>query len=70
MYQNINGVQQAVNGQFVLLNGNTVGFSIGTYDTTADLVIDPTLTYSTYNGGSTGIAGIRRHRSRLQRGRR
>ncbi len=39
-------------GRFKLLGGNTIGFSIGHYDHTQPLVIDPVLTYSTYFGGS------------------
>ncbi len=58
VYQTINGVQQPVTGQYVLLGGNQVGFSIGTYDTTQPLVIDPTLTYSTYLGGSNNEYGL------------
>src|SRR5581483_10573375 len=39
----------------------TVGFHLADYDTTRDLVIDPTLVYSTYYGGSLneGINGNR-----------
>ena len=37
-----------------MLNGATqASFSIGTYDTSRPLVIDPTLTYSTHVGGSS-----------------
>jgi len=34
-----------------------IGFSIGDYDPSRELVIDPTLSYSTYLGGTTGIEG-------------
>ncbi len=44
IYQNIGGVRQSVAGQFVL-NGNTVGFQVGAYDHTRQLVIDPTIIY-------------------------
>ncbi len=50
-----------VGGRYVLLAGNRVGFEVGAYDHSRPLVIDPTLSYSTYLGGSnyeypTGIA--------------
>ena len=35
-----------------------VGFSIGTYDTTRPLVIDPTLSYATYVGGNNDEYGL------------
>jgi hypothetical protein len=35
-----------------LLAKNSITFRLGTYDHTRDLVIDPTLAYSTYLGGS------------------
>jgi len=53
--------REMVEGRFVLLSGNWVGFELGSYDQGRELVIDPTLEYSTYLGGSdqdyaTGIA--------------
>jgi hypothetical protein len=53
VYQDIGGVRQSVAGKFVLA-GNTVGFQVGTYDPTRPLVIDPTLSYSSYIGGYAG----------------
>ena len=55
VYQQASGSasqRQAVDGRFVLLAGNSVGFVIGRYNTGRELVIDPTLEYSTYLGGS------------------
>jgi hypothetical protein len=52
VYQLIAGRQQAVEGEFVLRGGNRAGFSIGPYDATRELVIDPNLSFSTYFGGT------------------
>jgi hypothetical protein len=51
MYQVVNGVRQAVSGQY-LVQGGQVGFQVGAYDPSLPLVIDPALIYSTYFGGS------------------
>ncbi|MGA8431898.1 MAG: SBBP repeat-containing protein [Candidatus Sulfotelmatobacter sp.] len=50
-YQETNGIRQAVDARFVV-HENRVSFSLGTYDRSRQLVIDPTVTYSTYLGGS------------------
>jgi hypothetical protein len=51
IYQaNANG-KKAVNGRFVLLADNRVGFEIGAYDHQRELVIDPALDFSSYFGG-------------------
>ena len=52
IYQQIEGREQLVEGGFVLRSANRVGFEIGPYDRTRELIIDPILTYSTYFGGS------------------
>jgi len=41
-----------VSGGFRRLAGNRIGFTVGPYDHSRDLVIDPVLSYSTYFGGS------------------
>ena len=41
----------AVSGSFRQLANNKIGFAIGPYDHSRELVIDPTLSYSTYLGG-------------------
>jgi FG-GAP-like repeat/Beta-propeller repeat len=51
VYQNRHGVEEAVEGQFVLLESDTVGFRIGKYDSGLPLIIDPKFIYSTYFGG-------------------
>jgi hypothetical protein len=53
MYQNIAGARKTVEGSFKLLATNSVGFSVGRYNHTEPLIIDPVLMYSTYFGGSS-----------------
>ena len=55
--------RKLLDGRYVLLAGNRVGFEIPNYDKTKPLVIDPVLTYSTYLGGSGdenpyGLGGV------------
>ncbi len=52
VYQSVAGRQHPVDGRFVLRAANRVGFEIGAYDRSRELVIDPTVSYSTYFGGS------------------
>lgn len=52
VYQEINGKRRMIAGQFALPDAHTAGFRLGRYDRTRPLVIDPTLVYSTYLGGS------------------
>ena len=52
VYQMKDGQRQPVQGHFAVLAKNTVGFALGGYDQSRELVIDPTLAYSTYLGGS------------------
>jgi hypothetical protein len=51
-YQEKDGRRQPVAGQFTLLARNTVGFKLGDYDRSRELVIDPVLGYSTYISSS------------------
>ncbi len=52
IYQSAGNRQQSVEGRFVLRAANRVGFEIGAYDRSRELVIDPLLEFSTYFGGS------------------
>jgi len=52
MYQEVAGRRQAVEGAFVLRAANRVGFAVGAYDRSRELIIDPILNFSTYFGGS------------------
>jgi beta-propeller repeat-containing protein len=51
-YQENKGVRQPVEARFLLQSANQVGFVLGNYDRTRELVIDPTLSFSTYLGGA------------------
>jgi beta-propeller repeat-containing protein len=51
-YQQENGSRQLVDARFVVKGKNQVSFDLGSYDRSRELVIDPTVTYSTYFGGS------------------
>ncbi|HWY70444.1 MAG TPA: SBBP repeat-containing protein [Terriglobales bacterium] len=50
--------RQLVDGHFVLLAANRVGFEVGAYDKTRTLIIDPVLSYSSYLGASNFDFGI------------
>jgi hypothetical protein len=57
LYQQSGGVRQSVAGHFVLEGNGQVGFSVGSYDRSQALIIDPILSYSTYLGGSGSDSG-------------
>ncbi len=48
----IDGIRRPVEGRFRLAANNTVAFTLGKYDHSKALVIDPVLAYSTYLGGN------------------
>jgi hypothetical protein len=52
VYQEIDGKRREVRGRYALDGQGHVRFEVAAYDTTERLVIDPTLAYSTYLGGS------------------
>ncbi|PLS76491.1 MAG: hypothetical protein CYG61_01665 [Actinobacteria bacterium] len=57
IYQEIGGRRRAVSGGFKLQPRNEVGFSLGSYDHTRPLVIDPVVAYATYLGSKDGDEG-------------
>jgi uncharacterized repeat protein (TIGR01451 family) len=52
VYQREGDRQKPVAGHFVLRDANRVGFEIGSYDRSRELIIDPVLDFSSYFGGS------------------
>jgi hypothetical protein len=58
IYQEGASGRVAVEGRFVLEGDGIVGFSIGSYDRSLPLVIDPVLSYSTLLGGSNSDAAM------------
>jgi hypothetical protein len=59
-YQQQNGARQAVDARFILKANNQVGFELGNYDRSRELVIDPSVSYSysTYLGGNGNDEGF------------
>ncbi len=57
VYQGVSGERIYVDGEYVLLDSRTVGFRVGAYDRSRALVIDPTLAYSTFLGGTGSDQG-------------
>ena len=51
-YQKNNSERQPVEARFVLQAHNQVSFELGDYDRSRELVIDPSVTYATYLGGT------------------
>jgi hypothetical protein len=52
IYQQASGTRHEVKGKYVLRRGHELSFEVASYDTARPLIIDPTLVYSTYLGGS------------------
>ena len=52
IYQVVEGGRREIPGGYVLSETSQVSFEVGGYDHTRALIIDPTLVYSTYLGGS------------------
>jgi len=57
IYQEVSGHRRKIRGGYVLKGHAQAGFQVASYDATKPLVIDPSLTFSTYLGGSGGDQG-------------
>jgi len=57
VYQEIGSERVTVDAAFTLYDAQTYGFEVGRYDPRYPLVLDPTLLYSTFLGGSDGDYG-------------
>src|SRR6266849_5823360 len=55
IYQRDGDRRQPVAGRFVLRAANRIGFEIGSYDHSRELIIDPVLKFSSYFGGSGSV---------------
>ncbi len=53
LYQQVDGKRQPVEGSFTVATGGEIGFTVGAYDHTRALVIDPIISYASYFGGSS-----------------
>jgi hypothetical protein len=58
IFQEVDGVRKEIPGGYMLTATHQVGFRVAAYDATRPLVIDPTLVYSTYLGGSDFDVGF------------
>lgn len=56
-YQERHGHRQMIESWFVAEGKNRIGFGLGPYDRNQELVIDPSVTYSTYFGGNSADYG-------------
>ena len=56
-YQEIGGKRRSVESKYLVAGSSEVHFAVGSYDVRYPLVIDPSLVYSTYLGGSAAESG-------------
>lgn len=57
-YQEVDGRRQDIAASYALSGTDGIAFTVGSYDTSKPLVIDPVLSYSTYLGGSGSDEGL------------
>jgi hypothetical protein len=53
VYQDLHGGRRQVAARYRLTEGGEIGFQIAKYDTSAPLIIDPVIVFSTYLGGNS-----------------
>jgi hypothetical protein len=58
IYQEQNGERKEIQGRYVINEKREVGFEVAAYDEGLPLVIDPTISYSTYLGGNRDDVGF------------
>ena len=63
IYQEVGGERKPIEGHYVLMADNQVGFEVADYDSRRTLVIDPVLEYASYFGGSLSDYGTSIHAS-------
>jgi uncharacterized repeat protein (TIGR01451 family) len=57
VYQEATGERRIITSRYILVDNHTLGFEVGTYDPAQPLLIDPTLVFSTYLGGTGDDSG-------------
>lgn len=57
IYQQVNGKRREIAGGYALVSPSRVSFTVGDYDRSEPLILDPILNYSTYLGGSSDDEG-------------
>ena len=57
VYQRFGTDRREVSGQYVFRSGHQIGFEIGAHDPSRSLIIDPTVAFASYLGGSGGDYG-------------
>ncbi len=58
VYQEAGGARTEIAGAFRQIAEDKIGFSVGAYDRSRELVIDPVLSFSTYLGGSGAESSV------------
>jgi hypothetical protein len=58
IYQDIDGMRRRIGGGYEFKDGHHIGFKLARYDHNRTLIIDPSLVYSTYIGGSGAEGGL------------